>query len=47
MLWILNTRTGLNTAILDHGGEAGTVIGKYKALSLADQSNLLAFLSSL
>jgi CxxC motif-containing protein (DUF1111 family) len=57
-LWGLSTRlkvgflhdnrtTDLNAAILDHGGEASQVIGKYKALSPADQADLFAFLTSL
>ncbi|HEY6274644.1 MAG TPA: di-heme oxidoredictase family protein [Terriglobales bacterium] len=58
-LWGLSTRiqvgllhdnrtTDLNTAILDHGGEAATqVIPNYKALSPADNASLLAFLNSL
>jgi CxxC motif-containing protein (DUF1111 family) len=55
-LWGLSQRTvylhdgrtsSLNTAILDHGGEAGAVVQNYQALSPTDQSNLLAFLGSL
>jgi CxxC motif-containing protein (DUF1111 family) len=57
-LWGLSTRisvglmhnnrtTDLNTAILDHGGEATEVISAYQGLSPTDLSNLLAFLNSL
>lgn len=57
-LWGLSTRlkigflhdnrtTDLDTAILDHGGEASQVILSYKALSPTDQANLFAFLSAL
>ncbi|HEY6293523.1 MAG TPA: di-heme oxidoredictase family protein [Terriglobia bacterium] len=42
-----NRTTNLNTAILDHGGEAANVITAYQALSPTDQANLFAFLSSL
>ena len=57
-LWGLSTRLGLgllhdnrakdiNTAILDHGGEAATVVGLYQGLNSTDNSNLIAFLSAL
>lgn len=57
-LWGLSTRIPLgilhdnrapdvNTAILDHGGEAAQVVTAYQGLSPTDQANLLAFLSSL
>jgi CxxC motif-containing protein (DUF1111 family) len=57
-LWGLSTRiaigllhdnrtTDLNTAILDHGGEAAQVILNYQALSPTDLENLFAFLNSL
>jgi hypothetical protein len=57
-LWGLSTRlalglmhnnkaTDLNTAILDHGGEATQVVTAYQGLSSTDQANLFAFLSSL
>lgn len=57
-LWGLSTRivNGLmhsnkaktvGAAILAHGGEASQVVANYKALSSTDQSNLIAFLSSL
>jgi len=37
----------LDRAIRDHGGEASQVVGLYEALDPTDNSNLLAFLSSL
>jgi CxxC motif-containing protein (DUF1111 family) len=58
-LWGLHTRiaigllhnnqtTDLNTAILDHGGEAAvSVIPAYQALDSTDNANLMAFLNSL
>jgi hypothetical protein len=57
-LWGLHTRIALgllhnnraldlNTAILDHGGEAALVISAYQELSPSDHDNLLAFLGSL
>ncbi|HEV2379240.1 MAG TPA: di-heme oxidoredictase family protein [Terriglobia bacterium] len=42
-----NRTTNLNTAILDHGGEAASVITAYQKLNSTDNANLLAFLSSL
>jgi CxxC motif-containing protein (DUF1111 family) len=42
-----NLSPGINAAILRHGGEATTVIESYTALDSTDQSNLIAFLSSL
>jgi CxxC motif-containing protein (DUF1111 family) len=42
-----NRTTNLNTAILDHGGEAASVITAYQGLNSTDNANLLAFLSSL
>ena len=35
------------TAILDHGGEASQVVGKFRTLSPSDQADLIAFVSSL
>lgn len=57
-LWGLHTRTllgllhdnrakDLNTAILDHGGEAAPVITNYQNLNSTDNANLIAFLNSL
>jgi hypothetical protein len=57
-LWGISTRLGLgllhdnrakdiNTAILDHGGEAAQVVGLYQGLNSTDNSNLIAFLSAL
>ncbi|MGO8795897.1 MAG: di-heme oxidoredictase family protein [Candidatus Sulfotelmatobacter sp.] len=42
-----NLSPGINAAIVRHGGEAATVEASYEALSPTDQSNLIAFLSSL
>lgn len=42
-----NTSTSIDAAIRRHGGEAATVEGAYAALDPLDESNLLAFLSSL
>jgi CxxC motif-containing protein (DUF1111 family) len=55
-LWGLSRRTSflhdgrtqnLNTAILNHGGEAAAAVSNYSALSATDQANLQAFLNSL
>ncbi len=55
-LWGLSQRTvylhdgrtsDLTTAILDHGGEASVVVGRFSTLSSTDRSDLLAFLNSL
>ncbi len=37
----------LSTAITSHGGEATTVVNRFKALSATDQSNITSFLKSL
>lgn len=42
-----NLSPGINAAIVRHGGEAAIVESNYEALSPTDQSNLIAFLSSL
>jgi CxxC motif-containing protein (DUF1111 family) len=55
-LWGLRTRSRLmhdgesltrNDAILRHSGEADSVVNKYRALSLSQKNQLLAFLNSL
>ena len=55
-LWGLSQKTvylhdgrtsDLTTAIMNHGGEASVVIGRFSTLSPTDQSNLLAFLNTL
>jgi CxxC motif-containing protein (DUF1111 family) len=41
-----NGSTSIDAAIRRHGGEAATVVSKYKGLSSTDSANLLAFLNS-